>query len=432
MRCILVILDGLGDRAHSVLKNRTPLQAAHTPHLDQLATMGMNGLYHPYVQGIPLSSEIAHFLIFGYDLEEFPGRGYIEAVGSGIEIDDTEVVLLCHFCSVIKENNKLILDKERPPVTDSERAILLEEVTPYKVGDITIRFVSTKGADGFLVLSGKTSPNITDSNPITEGLPLISVQPLDPSPEARQTAKGLNHYFRWLYQKLSFHSINSDRKKKNLPPINILATQRAGRKKTLEPFFEKWGLRGLSIAAGPLYWGLCQEIGMDVIKEKESNDPEKDLKERLRQAHEARTYDFIHVHTKMPDEAAHTKDSYYKSEVIEALDRAMVSAVQKMMPDPETLLVVTADHSTPSSGAMIHSGETVPLTMVGRYPRRDTVTAFNEIDCALGGLGPIRGKELMYLILNFLDRAKMKGLMDTTIDQPYTPGHYRPLTLEGE
>lgn len=81
---------------------------------------------------------------------------------------------------------------------------------------------------------------------------------------------------------------------------------------------------------------------------------------------------------------------------------------------------------------MIHSGETVPLTMVGRYPRRDAVKAFNEVDCAIGGLGIVRGKELMYLILNFLDRAKMKGLMDTPGDQPYYPGHYQPLTLDGE
>lgn len=432
MRCILVILDGLGDRAHPALKNHTPLQAAHTPHLDHLATMGMNGLYHPCLQGIALSSEIAHFLIFGYDLEEFPGRGYIEAVGGGIEIDDNEVVLLCHFCSVIEEDNKLILVKERPAITDSERAILLEEVSPYTTDDITFRFVSTKGPDGFLVISGPVSPAITDSNPITEDRPLISVQTLDASQEAHQTARALNHYLRWIYKRLSSHSLNNDRKKEKLPPINILTTQRAGSKRYLEPLFERWGLKGLSIAAGPLYWGLCQEIGMDIIKEKESGDPEKDLRERLRQAHDAGKYDFIHVHTKMPDEAAHTKDPLHKQGVIESLDRAMAFAIQNIAPDPETLLVVTADHSTPSVGTMIHSGETVPLTMVGRYPRRDKVTAFNEVDCAGGALGILKEKELMYLILNFLDRAKMKGFMDTPVDQPYTPGHYRPLTLDGE
>lgn len=432
MRCIFVILDGLGDRAHPALKRQTPLQAAHTPHLDQLAAQGMNGLYHPCLQGIPLSSEIAHFLIFGYDLEEFPGRGYIEASGSGIEVDDKEVILLCHLCSVIEEDNKLILVKERPAITESELSVFLKVISPYTADGITIRFVSTKGADGFLVISGQVSPAITDSNPIAEGRPLISVQPLDSSSEAHQTARALNQYFRWLFQRLSSNPLNHDRKKKNLPPINILATQRAGKKRPLEPFFERWGLKGLSIASGPLYWGLCQEIGMDIIKVKESGDPEKDLRERLRQAHETKAYEFIHVHTKMPDEAAHTKDPLHKQEVIEALDRAMAFAVKNIMPDPENLLVVTADHSTPSVGTMIHSGETVPLTMVGRYPRHDTVTAFNEVDCAGGGLGVVRGKEIMYLILNFLDRAKMKGLMDTPVDQPYTPGHYHPLTLDGE
>jgi 2,3-bisphosphoglycerate-independent phosphoglycerate mutase len=432
MRCILVILDGLGDRAHAALNGQSPLQAARTPHLDQLACMGMNGLYHPCLQGIPLSSEIAHFFIFGYDLDEFPGRGYIEAVGNGIEVEDNEVVLLCHVCSVVEKDNTLILIEESPAITESKLSLLLKEISPYTAGDITIRFVPTKGGDGFLIVSGQVSPAITDSNPIAEGRPLIAVQPTDTTPEARKTASALNQYLRWIYKRLSSHSLNKDRKKEHLPLINILATQRAGRKQPLEPFFDRWGLRGLSIAAGPLYWGLCLEIGMDIVKVQESGDHEKDLKERLRQAHEAEAYDFIHVHTKMPDEAAHTKDPLHKQEVIEALDRAMAFAVQDIATDPETLLVVTADHSTPSVGQMIHSGETVPLTMVGRYPRQDRVTAFNEVDCAGGGLGIVRGKELMYLILNFLDRAKMKGLMDTPIDQPYYPGHYRPLTLDGE
>ncbi len=432
MRCILVILDGLGDRAHSVLNDQTPLQTAHTPHLDHLATIGMNGLYHPYLQGVPLSSEIAHFLIFGYELEEFPGRGYLEAVGNDVAIDEKEVALLCHFCSVKEENKGLVLVKEWPALIDAEFIALQEVVDNYTTEDITIRFVSSRKGDGFLIISGEVSPAITDSNPIYEGRPLISVQPLDASPEARKTARVLNHYLRWIYQELCSHPLNIKRQKKDLPPINFLAAQRAGRKRSVAPFFERWGFKGLSISSGPIYWGLCGELGMDVIKARDSSNPERDLRERLRLAHEARDYDFVHVHTKMADEAAHTKDPHYKKETIESLDRAMDVVIHEIIPDPETLLVVTADHATPSGGAMIHSGETVPLTMVGRYPRRDAVKAFNEVDCAIGGLGIVRGKELMYLILNFLDRAKMKGLMDTPGDQPYYPGHYQPLTLDGE
>jgi len=67
--------------------------------------------------------------------------------------------------------------------------------------------------------------------------------------------------------------------------------------------------------------------------------------------------------------------------------------------------------------------------MVGKYVRRDEVGYFNEIACAKGSLGVLKGRELMCMILNFLDRAKMQGLMDTPIDQPYYPGNYKPLKL---
>ena len=84
MRCILVILDGLGDRGCAVFGGRTPLQAAHTQNLDHLARIGMNGLVHCTLQGVAMPSETAHFLLFGYDLPDFPGRGVLEAVGEGI------------------------------------------------------------------------------------------------------------------------------------------------------------------------------------------------------------------------------------------------------------------------------------------------------------------------------------------------------------
>ena len=86
MRCILVILDGIGDRGQGCFDGKTPLDAAYTPNMDYLASIGMNGLYHSLAQGIPMSSETAHFLMFGNDIEDFPGRGVIEAIGEGIPV----------------------------------------------------------------------------------------------------------------------------------------------------------------------------------------------------------------------------------------------------------------------------------------------------------------------------------------------------------
>jgi 2,3-bisphosphoglycerate-independent phosphoglycerate mutase len=79
---------------------------------------------------------------------------------------------------------------------------------------------------------------------------------------------------------------------------------------------------------------------------------------------------------------------------------------------------------------MIHTGETVPIVMAGRYVRRDKVVSFDEVSCASGGLNLVRGKELMYLVLNFLDRGKLWGLMDAPDDQPFTPGNATPLPVD--
>lgn len=432
MRCILVILDGIGDRGQECFGGKTPLHEAYTPNLDYLSSVGMNGLFHTMLQGIPMSSETAHFIIFGYDKEDFPGRGYIEAKGKGILVSEKDVAILCHLCSVDHKSNNLILTWGRPDIPYKESMELKTSIESFETDKIKIQLISANSIDGFLILSGNVTAAISDSDPIYEGRPVMEITPLIQKRitlSSRKTAAALNKYIVWCYETLSAHQMNRYRISHNLPPVNAIVTQRAGKKRQLTPFIEKWGLRGLSISSGAIYWGLCEELGMDTTKVKDTGNVEEDLKYRLRYAKDARDYDFIHVHTKMPDEAGHTKNPWYKKEVIEAIDRAMSVAVNEIIPDREILLVVSADHSTASSGSMIHTGETVPLTMVGKYVRRDEVGHFNEIACARGSLNIVRGKELMYLILNFLDRAKMQGLMDTEVDQPYYPGNYRPLKL---
>ncbi len=141
-------------------------------------------------------------------------------------------------------------------------------------------------------------------------------------------------------------------------------------------------------------------------------------------------YDFIHVHTKAPDVAAHTKNPYAKIAAIEALDRGLGKIIDSLLNDKESLIIITSDHSTPSSGKLIHSGEPVPLLIVGEGVRRDSIKSFDEVNCAGGSLGFVHGKEFMYLVLNYLDRAKLTGLMDTPVDQAFWPGETRPFRLE--
>jgi 2,3-bisphosphoglycerate-independent phosphoglycerate mutase len=432
MRGILVILDGLGDRGHAAFKGQTPLQAAHTPNLDRLAALGMNGVYHSWLQGVAMSSEIAHFLMFGYDRQEFPGRGYLEARGKNIPLQNNEVALLARIFSVREQNDMLVLEVENPDLDQKTCLELQTEIKNFSQAGVEIEFIPTKGIRGIVLMRGEVSAAITDSNPIYEGRPLMEVIPLESKQHdecASRTATTLNSYIKWCYQRLSRHPINKRRKETGQAPINAVGTQRPGQMKPARSFEEKWGLRALAIASGSLYQGLSRHLGMATHMVKDTDRPGEDLLERLKQAKAAEDFDFIFVHTKAPDEASHTKDPQIKKAVIESIDYAFAYAIDEIVPDQDLLLVITSDHSTTSAGKMIHSGETVPLMMIGKYTRRDEVKQFNEVSCAQGGLGSVRGKELMYLILNFLDRGKLYGLMDTPLNQPYFPGKYRPLKI---
>lgn len=433
-KCVLILLDGLGDRSYGQLADQTPLQAADTPFMDKIAASGVNGLYHAGLLGQALPSENAHFAMFGYEATEFPGRGALEALGAGIDLASDDVAVLAHFASLKEENNCLLLEKGKPQASLDEVKLLIETAGEYSQDGVNIRFIHTQGLRGILVLRGKVAPFVTDTDPITDGFKVIDLKPWSDfknDPAVQDTARVLKTYLQKIYHNLKKHPLNHARLQKGLEPINGMVTQRAGQLKTVASFKERFGLRGLSIASGIVYQGLSAFIGLDFEKVNDTKDPGKDITKRLSLAGNALVnYDFIHVHTKTPDEAAHTKDPLTKKKVIESLDRGIGAAIGPLMDNPDVLIILTADHSTPSSGPLIHSGEPVPLTFCGQGVRRDFVRQFDEINAAQGALGTVRGKELMYLVLNHLNRAKLQGLMDTPVDQPFWPGDYEAFTLK--
>jgi len=433
-KCILILLDGLGDRSYRELDFKTPLQAAKTPVLDRVAVASANGLYHAACMGQALPSENAHFIMFGYDIKEFPGRGALEALGAGIEFQHKDVAVLSHFVSITEAGKKLILERGKPAISDREIAEFVDVVREFETGGVRIRFNPTGGIRGIVTLHGNVSPFITDSDPFVDNRPLINIQPwagYGDDPATAITARALKKYLIHVYHKLRVHPVNQARIKNGKIPINCLVTQRAGQLKHVTPFEDRYGLRGLSIASGPMYWGLGRYIGIDVKKVTDTGNPGNDLAERIHMAYAClNEYDFIHVHTKTPDEAAHTKNPLAKKSVIESLDKGIGKVIQPLLEDPDLLVIVTADHSTPSSGPLIHSGESVPILFHGSGVRRDRVRQFDEISAASGALGALRGKELIYMVLNHLNRSKLHGIMDTPVDQPYWPGKYKSFKLE--
>lgn len=399
MKVLCVILDGLGDKSYSELNGKTPLEAAATPNLDKLAANGICGVMYPFGPGIAPSSDLAHFRLFGYPARDFPGRGYIEALGEGHEIQDDEIVFRTSFVTVKESGNRFTVtsrERENEDVLASKAAGMIRDQV---IDDIRCRFVYSGSRQGLLYVSGNVSPDVTDADSLSVGMPVIQVEPLDAARDpraARWTADAVNRFML-----LSAEALREQ-------TFNFLITKWPGRKTSIPSFYKLTSFKGAIVADGALYKGLAAAIGMGYSPSASGKSPEAVLSGGLSVAWKlfAQGYDFIHVHSKTPDHAGHTKNSTFKKTQIEMLDKAFVN----LSADKETLVIITGDHATPCAGTMIHSGDAVPVLMAGALCGVDNVRSFSEKDCMAGALNVFQGKDLMPLILNFTDRANYHGL----------------------
>ena len=445
MKVVLVLLDGLGDRTYAALGHQSPLEAARTPNLDRLAKMGMNGVFHAGPPWRCLPSEAAHFAMFGYDPDAFPGRGLLEASGAGIEFGDADVPVLAHLSGVRTApdpqtgGNILVLEYGRDdiPGKRNETGRYFDALAPWACEGFRFELHQTGRNDAILVVKGangnRPSPDISDSDPVGIGMPMGRITPLAESTEpeaASMTADAVNQYLDWCHERLNGTGVAGKNPGSRIR-ANFLATQRAGRRVSQEPFLEKWGFRAAMIASVAVYRGLARELGLDFIRAEDTDAPGADLAGRVGLALDDTAHEFIHVHTKAPDEASHKGDPLVKTRVIEELDQGLAGLVQALESgNQELLVVVTADHSTPARQKLIHSGESVPVAIAGGAIRQDRIERFDEISAVRGSAGFLRGDDLMHMILNCTNRAVLDGLRLGSVRRPYRHRDYPPFVVE--
>lgn len=424
-KILLIILDGLADRPLEELGGQTPLEVARTPNLDKFAELSINGLLHPLAPGIPMPTDVAHYLLFGYPLEQRPGRAVFEATGYGVPFSDDEVLCSTSFALVKEEEGALVIEKRRGlGLNPKEGQALCEAVAHFEYRGIKFELIYTARHFGILKMRGPVSDRITDSDPFYSKLPVVAIQPLDDSEEAKRTAEALNHYLRWTYHVL----------KKKSEKVNILLTKWPARKRPLISFYEKYGMRGLSISAKALLHGLAAYLGMDYQNSEALNPSgEESLKSTLPYAIRAlRQYDFVHLHDTRPDAISHKKDPQAKAKLIEQIDAELELLLKSLRGD--WVVAITSDHATPSTvgvGKAMHAGEPMPIAIWGVNVLKDNVKRFSEREAQGGGLGFVYGKDLMNILMNYADRLGNYGFRPRRVTEDtasYRPHYIKPLT----
>lgn len=411
MKALLIIGDGMADRPLKELGWKTPLEVARKPSMNHVASVGVCGIMDIIAPGVPPGSDTATLALLGYDaFKVYAGRGAFEALGWGINVLDGDVCFRCNFATV--DERFTVLDRRAGRIADADAAKLAESLKAVKFSDPSVKFLfaNTVQHRAVLVLRGsKLSSAISDSDPGTVGEKVSEIKPLDESLEAKFTARILNELVQKFHEVLKAHPINKERVAQGQPPANIILLRGAGTLPKIKSIQESYGIDAVCVAATSLIRGVCKAAGMHLLDvEGATGTAQTDYMAKAKAAVQAlENSDFVLLHVKAPDVASHDGNAKQKVEVIEKIDR-MLAYILNKVDLGETYVALTADHTT-SCVTGNHEGDPVPLAIMGPYVRGDDVEEFGERTCAKGGLGRLKGKDLMPILMNFLGKVKKFG-----------------------
>ncbi len=398
---VVILLDGLGDRAYEALGGRTGNEAADTPNLDRLAASGSCGLLYAVGPGRAPSSEVAHWSLLGYRPDEFPGRAVFEAIGRGQDVSDEHVFAYAALRPAELRDGGWWLAGRPDSERDAEEAErLVERCDGIEVDGLTFSLTHVWRGEAVLRISGGADERVTDSDAFFRAwYPVLRPQAVVAA--AERTARACEEWTREVMRRLEGER------------FNVITLKWFGRPRQVPSFLERHGITGTFAADSAFLRGLGRALGLEAIDAPETDDPVADLRGRVQLARERLDAGdtFVFVHQKTTDAAGHTKDPQVKRETIELLDAALGS-----LPTDRAIVCITGDHATPTSPDVIHSGDPVPLLVAGPGVRADSVERFGELDCAAGILGQLRGPDLMPVLLNAADRPLFLGSRPTPFD----------------
>lgn len=387
-KIIMLVMDGLGGLPMTS-GGQTELEAASTPNMDRLAREGSSGLSHPVSRGVAPGSGPAHLGLFGYDPLVYDiGRGVLEAIGIGLPVHKGDVAVRGNFCTV--DANGLITDRRAGRISTEEGEKRVELLKGITIDGVQCDIQPGEGYRFAVVFRGEgLSPHLNDTDPQITGVAPLAVEAQQPG--AERTAEIVNKWIAEVNRRLQGHE-----------PANAITLRGFDTDPDLPKYSDVYKLKAACVAVYPMYKGVAQLVGMDII-ETDSHDSVRDEFEHV--ARVWNDYDFIFCHVKYTDSRGEDGNFDAKAKVIEEVDAAL-PVLLDLNPD---VLIITGDHSTPAK-YRAHSWHPVPtLLYAPKTHMPDRAQAFGERECMCGALGQFMAADLMPMALGHASRMVKYG-----------------------
>ena len=343
MKYIVIIGDGMADFPLDELGGKTPLMAAYKPYMDMIAKEGACGKVLTIPEGFSPGSDVACMSIFGYNPSKYyTGRAPIEASGMGIKMGEADVAFRCNLvCLKDLSGSTIMSDYSGGHITTDEAKIIIQDLFKALGGSEFTFFPGISYRHIMLWKNGLYEMDTTPPHDITEK-DILSYLP---------KGKGADKIIALMEgsrKVLQEHPVNKKREEAGRVPVNSIWLWGQGKRSQFPLFFEKYGLRGATVAAVDLIKGISSLIGFDAPHvEGATGYLDTDYNAKAAKAIELlQDHDIVYIHIEAPDEASHNGNTDEKIKAIECIDREVVGNIYEKIGEEVKILIVT-DHATP-------------------------------------------------------------------------------------
>lgn len=414
MKHIIILGDGMADKAIEKLGGKTPLQFAKTPYMDMLAKMGRTGRLITVPEGYNPGSEVANTAILGYDLDKvYEGRGPLEAASIGYEMDPMDLALRCNIICVREDGT---IKTHNGGNLSTEDAGPLVDLLNEKLGSDRVKWVKGIQYRHLLVINGGSKHVVCappHDHPNEEWRPLL-VKPEagwenkreEGRMTAQETADLLNDLILKSQEILLNAPLNVQRKAEGKDLANIIWPWSGGYRPAMETISQIYPSvkSGAVVSAVDLIRGIGHYAGLDIIEvEGATGLWDTNYEGKTKAAlDELKKKDFVFLHVEASDEAGHDGEVDLKVQTIENLDSRMIGPIYEETKtwDEPVCIAILPDHFTPVE-MRVHVGEPVPFIIYYPGIEPDDTQVYDEVSCVTGSYGILKLQEFMQTIMKF-------------------------------
>ncbi len=396
MKYIILLGDGMSDEPMSELDGKTPLEAAHTPHMDHLSRHGLVGLAATVPEGYPPGSDVANLSVFGYNPADcYSGRSPLEAASMGVDLAPEDVAFRLNLVWLEAHFGKIYMgDFSAGHISTDEGAELIQ-CLHQELGGNDFHFYP--GVSYRHLMVWKNGSDHLKFTPPHD----ISAQSIEDHLPQGEGAAILHELMNSAQMLLVDHPVNNRRVAMKQLPANSIWLWGHGRRPLMETYQQRYGLTGAVISAVDLIKGIGVNAGLDIINVPGATGYiDTNYRGKAEYAVDAlKSRDFVYLHVEAPDEAAHGGMLKEKIEAIENFDRLVVGTIMDHLDAiGDCRILVTPDHPTPVA-KRTHTSDPVPFALYDtRCDFASSATAYSEKEACQTNV-KMAGHQLMSLLL---------------------------------